>query len=120
MGMGQRDWGELKRMKGHQRHGTGTGGTGGDEIEEGVASQLLPWVQAVPVGASLSRGPGTWEKKMFFDLFAFKLGIMFVTSSKEKNYLGRTIIRVKGGNQPKQHTATVTVKFNFKQLSYFM
>lgn len=52
------------RMKGHLRNGTGTGGTGGDEIEEGVASQLLLWVQAAPVGASLSRGPGIWELKM--------------------------------------------------------
>lgn len=69
-------------MKGHLRHGTGTGGTGGDEIEVGAASQLLPWVQVVPVGASLSRDPGTWELKMYF--FTLELGIMFISSSKEK------------------------------------
>lgn len=66
MGKGRHDWRwRLKRMKGRLRHGTGTGGTGGDGIEVGAASQLLPWVQAAPVGASLSRGPGTWEMKMY-------------------------------------------------------
>lgn len=60
MGKGQHDWRWLlKRMKGHLRHGAGTGGTEGGEIEVGAASQLLPWVQAVLVGASLSRALDT-------------------------------------------------------------
>lgn len=61
------------RMRGHLRHGTGTGGTGGDEIEVGVASQLLLWIQVAPVGASLSRGLGTWQLKI--DFFTLKLHI---------------------------------------------
>lgn len=48
-------------MKGHLRHGTGTDGTEGDGIEVGAASRLHPWVQVVPVGEALSKGPGTWE-----------------------------------------------------------
>lgn len=60
MERGQHDWRWwLKKMKGHLRHVAVTGGTGEDEIEVEVASQLLPWVQAVRVGASLSRGLGT-------------------------------------------------------------
>jgi len=62
MGKGQHDWGwRLKRMKGHLRYGTAD--TGGGEIEVGAASQLHPWVRDVPAGASLSRGPGTWQLK---------------------------------------------------------
>lgn len=64
MGRGQHDWRRrLKRMKGHRRHGAGTGGTGAGEIEVEAASQLLPWAQAAPAGASLSRGQGTWVLK---------------------------------------------------------
>lgn len=37
---GWRWW--LKRMRGHLRHGTETGGTGGGETEVVVASLLLP------------------------------------------------------------------------------
>ena len=66
MGKGQHDWRwRPMRMKGHLRSGTETGGTGGDGIEVGAASQLDPWVQAVPEGASLSRDPGTWELQMY-------------------------------------------------------
>lgn len=83
MGKGLHDWRwRLRRMKGHLRHGAGTGGTGGDEIEVGAASQQHPCVQTVPVGASLSRGPGTWKFKMYF--FKSELCIMFVSRSKEK------------------------------------
>lgn len=58
MGKAQHDWRlQLMRRKHHLRHGIG--GTGGDETGVGVAFQLLPWVQAVPVGASLSRDLGT-------------------------------------------------------------
>lgn len=43
-----------------------TDGTGGDEIEVGAASRLLPWAHAVRVGASLSRGLDTCSIKMHF------------------------------------------------------
>lgn len=67
MGKGRHDWRwHLKRMKDHLRHGTG--GTGGDETEVEVASQLFPWVQAALVGASLSRGLDTCEMKRYISL----------------------------------------------------
>lgn len=81
MGKGQHDWRwHLKRMKGHLRHGTG--GTGGDETEVEVASQLFPWVQAVREGAFLSGGPGTWEIQRYF--FTFELSKMCRSNSKER------------------------------------
>ena len=46
-------------MKGHLRHGTETVDTGGGGTEVGVASRMLPEVQAVLVGESLSTGLGT-------------------------------------------------------------
>ncbi len=61
MERGQHDWRwKLKRMKDHLKHDAGTGGTEGDETEVGAASLLHPWVQVVPVGASLLIGLGTW------------------------------------------------------------
>lgn len=85
MGRGQHDWRWwLKKMRGHLRHAAVTVGTGGDEIEVGAASQVLPWVQAVRAGASLSRGPGTWSMKMYF--FTKELGIMFMSSSSRESF----------------------------------
>lgn len=47
-----------KKRRGRLKHGTGSGGTGGGGTEAEVASQLLPWVQADPEEAFLSRGLG--------------------------------------------------------------